>query len=211
MLLKPVLLPFGKTIYQTDQGQAVSSDNVYLTELILQNENEQPINAMDLGCGNGILTLMLAHYRPDWKVSGIEIQPHLVDLARKNAQMIQAVNVAIYQHDLRLWDNQEKYDLIFSNPPYYQRNSGRISPVSEKAISRHEILCTMSDILNFIKKYLRNTGRAYLIYPLERESDMQKFSKKVDLIIDREFFFNKTKKELMIFSLIHRKEYVKNR
>ena len=204
MPLKPVLLPFGKTIYQTDLGQSVSSDNTYLVDLVLQKTDLNPLSALDLGCGNGILALMLAHYRPKWNISGIEIQPHLADLARKNCLLTQADNIVIYQQDLRLWISQERYDIIFSNPPYYPQTSGRLSPLKEKAISRHEISCTMRDILSFIKHYLKISGKAYLIYPSERTADMQNFSKKVDLIIEEEFFFKNNKKEKKVFSLTHR-------
>ncbi len=202
---KPVLLPFGKTIYQTDQGQSITSDNTYLVELILESEDQSPLQVIDLGCGNGILSIMLAHYRPDWQISGLEIQPHLVKLARENCESAETANISIFQQDLRHWKKKDQYDLIFSNPPYYPEVSGRVSPVREKAISRHEITCSMKDILDFVKKYLKSSGKAYLIYPSTRTGDMEKYAKKVDLNVEAEFFFNKNKKEKIVFLLTQRK------
>ena len=160
---------------------------------------------VDLGCGNGILSFMLAYYRPAWQITGLEIQEHLVKLAIENLALAALGNIEILHQDLKNWETSEKFDLIISNPPYHPQNSGRISPIQEKAISRHEISCTMLDILSFIKKHLKTSGKAYLIYPSNRKTDMVNFAKKVDLNIDNEFFFNKLKKEKVIFSLSQRK------
>jgi tRNA1(Val) A37 N6-methylase TrmN6 len=201
MELKTVLLPFGKTIYQTEQGQLISSDNSHLVDLLLQRETEILQTVLDLGCGNGILSLMLAHYRPAWKITGIEIQPHLVELAQKNCLLTEAVNVDIKLQDMRCWRPEQVWDIIVCNPPYHPLNSGILSPVKEKAISRHELCCNMLDVLTFIKGNLKLSGKAYVIYASNRSSDLEKFTKKVDLNINRRFSFKKNRKKSIIFSL----------
>ncbi|KQC10375.1 MAG: hypothetical protein APR54_03165, partial [Candidatus Cloacimonas sp. SDB] len=195
MELKPVLLPFGKTIYQTKQGQLISSDNSHLVDFLLQRETENFQTVLDLGCGNGILSLMLAHYRPAWRITGIEIQPHLVEIAQKNCQLTEATNVDIQLQNLRCWQSEQTWDLIVCNPPYHPLNSGKISPIKEKAISRHELCCNMLDILTFIKGNLKLSGKAYLIYAPNRTFDLEKFTKKVDLNIERRFSSKKNRKE----------------
>jgi len=212
MELNTVILPFGKIIYQTKQGQSVSDDNSYLINTVLEKEPEGSLSLLDLGSGNGILSIMLGFHRPNWTITGIEIQSHLVELARQNCRSADISNIEFYKQDLRTWSSQECFDIIVGNPPYFPQESGRISPVREKAISRHEIFCNMTDVLHFIKKHLKSQGRAYLIYPSNRASDMENISKKVDLNIDGKFFFNKNKKGKIIFSLSHQgRMYVKNR
>jgi len=203
MELISVALPFGKNIYQFKQGQSVSEDNTYIVETILKRENEEQSSLLDLGCGNGILSIMLGYYRQNWKITGIEIQSHLVELAGKNSLSAEVSNISFHQADLRKWDCPDKFDLIIGNPPYFPEGSGRISPIREKAISRHEILCNMNDVLIFIKKFLKPSGRSYLIYPSKRLYDMEKNTKKVDLNIEEKFFFNRSKKEKIIFCLSH--------
>ena len=204
MTRKPVLLPFGKTIYQTSQGQAISSDHTFLVELINSRTANDHLSMMDLGCGNGILSIMLAYYRPNWQITGLEIQPHLAQLARANCELTGFSNIKIREQDLREYNEYVSYDLILSNPPYFPENSGRLSPVREKAISTHELNCNMMDILSFFKKYLKRTGEAYLIYPSERLGELEKYAKKVDLNIKAEFFFNVIKKKKVIFLLTQR-------
>jgi len=201
MNLKPVVLPFGKVILQTEHGQSISSDNTYLTNKILEYESESPISVLDLGSGNGILSLMLGHYRPKWQITGLEIQSHLVDLARENCRKIELMNLNFILGDLRNWIPAAPFDLIISNPPYFSQNQGRLSPIKEKAVSRHEILCNMTDILYFIKQNLKNSGRSYLIYPSDRAVELEKNTKKVDLNITGKFLFNKNRKEMLIYRL----------
>lgn len=201
MSLKPVLLPFGKTIYQSQLGQAVTTDHTYLIDLILSRTGNEELEVLDLGCGNGILAIMLAHNRPTWNLLGLEIQPHLVELARGNCKLVGLSNLEIFQEDFREWDVSSSFDIILSNPPYHPVNHGRLSPIKEKALSTHELNCNMLDILIFLKKYLKSTGEAYLIYPFTRAEEMEKYAKKVDLNIEAEFSFNKSNKKKVIFVL----------
>ena len=200
-----VLLPFGKTILQTTRGQSVSSDNTCLVNIILENEGHLPLSALDLGSGNGILSIMLAHYRPSWQITALELQPHLAELATQNCQSADTLNVTVFNQDLRLWKTDSRYELIFSNPPFFRKTSGHISPIREKAISRHEITCTLQDILNFIRRFLKPAGKAYLIYPQQRREELEKYAKKVDLNIDGEFSFKENKKVKIVFLLSQRK------
>lgn len=175
-----VLLPFGKTIKQTGSGQGISEDTAALVEQILQNSSHIKHNVLELGSGNGIISIMLAHYRPHWKIIGIEIQPHLVQLSRQNLQEAE-VQAKFLKADLRDYNSHNQFDLLVSNPPYFPINKGRVSPNREKAIARHEIKCTLEDVLNNIQKNLKKAGKAYLIYPVQRLTEMEKKCKNIDL------------------------------
>ena len=85
-----VELPFGKTIYQYKQGQSVSTDTELIVNAILSEiHNQTPkIKVLELGSGNGIISIMLSHYRPNWEVTGLEIQSHLVTLAMRIFQIL---------------------------------------------------------------------------------------------------------------------------
>ncbi|HPR18134.1 MAG TPA: methyltransferase [Candidatus Cloacimonadota bacterium] len=184
--MKPVLLPFGKTIFQTDHGQSVTSDTAFVVETILQLIPNEKISVLELGSGNGIISIMLAHYRPAWQITGIEIQSALVELSRSNAALAE-VNITFPEADLRSFKFAFKYGLIVANPPYFSLSEGIISPIRERAISRHELTCSMPDIFAAVKRNLGKGGKAFLLYPEERLSEAEKNAKKVDLKLTSKF------------------------
>ena len=200
-----VELPFGKKIYQYKSGQSVSSDVEFIVKTICHRfrNNTKNLNVLDLGCGGGIISIMLAHHFPLWNVSGIDIQDHLVEIAKENA-ILAEVDVTFIKTDIRNYVSAPKCNLIISNPPYFTKNSGRISPSKERAISRYEIMCCMEDMLEAVKRNLLPNGKAYILYPLFRKEDLEKFIKKVDLIITKKIIQNNlNKKKIFIAELIH--------
>jgi len=114
MIKTSVLLPFGKTIFQYTSGQAISSDTAFLVETILTSCKADNQNVLELGSGNGIISIMLSHYRPNWKIVGIEIQPELVELSKENAALSET-NVNFQYADLRIFSNSNRFDpMIFA-------------------------------------------------------------------------------------------------
>lgn len=190
--MKPVLLPFGKTIYQTEHGQSITSDTAFVVETVLQQIPDKQLSVLELGSGNGIISLMLAHYRPNWQITGIEIQSELVKLSRKNAELAE-VQVDFQEADLRKFQSTSKNDIIISNPPYFPANQGKISLIAERAISRHEISCKMIDIFQAVKRNLKLNGKAFLLYPEERLQEADKNVKKVDLKLASKFIMSAAK------------------
>ena len=184
--MKLVELPFGKTIYQTAHGQSITSDTAFIVDLILQHYSDAQRSVLELGSGNGIISIMLAHYRSNWQITGIEIQPELVKLSKNNAEHAN-VKVDFQKTDLKDFHSTSQYDLIVSNPPFYPVRSGKISPIKERAISRHEILCEMADVFAAIKRNLNPNGIAFLLYPEERLEEAEKNAKKVDLKLTSKF------------------------
>ncbi|MCD4818157.1 MAG: methyltransferase [Candidatus Cloacimonetes bacterium] len=182
MKLKPVKLPFGKTIYQTENGQSISSDVVDLVDLIIKKETQNIGEILELGSGNGIISIMLKYHRRNWNIVGIEIQEHLVELSNKNSELSE-LSINFRKADIRSFSSQNNYDLIISNPPFYSISNGRISPIKERAISRHEILCTLEDVIFAIDRNLKEAGKSYIIYPKFRLPEIEKVIKKVDLRI----------------------------
>ncbi len=198
---KEVLLPFGRTIYQSEFGQGITTDTSNLVSEILKNHsNENKLRVLELGSGNGIISIMLAENRKNWFVIGIEIQSRLVNLANANKKKLNLSNVQFLEADLNRFVSLEKFDLIVSNPPYYPLTGGRISPVLERAISRHEIKTNMKKILECININLAEKGYAYIIYPQNREKDFMQKIKNIDLKPIEKKIISRSSK-LMLFVL----------
>lgn len=172
-----VKLPFSDIeIDQAAEGHGITDASAFLQETIISNFEMEEMNGLELGCGNGIISLMLALQRPQWKLTGIELQDELAELARQNVKRL-GVKFDVVTGDIRDCKavlKYQAYDLVYSNPPWIKAGSGKISPVESRALSRLEIACTMNDVLDCIDWSMAQTGTAYIIYPLERETELDR-------------------------------------
>ncbi len=140
---------------------------------------------LDLGTGCGIVPLILLLHHKGPKVIGVEIQPSLADLARRNAALNRlSSRFAIWEKDLKTLMKEGRggtLDVVLTNPPYRQVGSGRINPRQEKALARHEIKATLTDILQTAHHLLREKGRLVMIYPASRAADLIQGMRKIHL------------------------------
>lgn len=163
---------------------AVSGASQLLYDHAVKDEREE-IEVLEAGCGAGIVSIMTALARPSWRITGIDIQPDLIDLARKNAELSQ-VEPRFITSDIRSHDGS--YDLILSNPPWRKMGSGLMSPNRSRNLSRFEILCEMDDVIELILRTLKEDGKAILIYPKERMAELLHKANNVGLDTITELF-----------------------
>ncbi len=197
----PVKLPFGKTMFQTSSGQSITSDTALIVETVLHHFKQEKLSVLELGSGNGIISIMMSYYRPNWLITGIDIQPHLVELAIENSRLAE-VHTSFLCSDLKNFSAKEKFNLIVSNPPFYPKKGGKISPVLERAISRHEIMCTMNDVLMAVKRNLKPEGKVYLLYPISRINELLISAKRVDLKFIEKIIFTETKNKKRVLVVL---------
>ena len=158
---------------QSVHGYRFSVDAVLAAHFCRTGANDV---LLDLGCGSGIIGLILAYRYPQVHVIGLEIQPELAELAR--------LNIADNNMDLRfsiIRDNlcavsrclkPESFDLVVCNPPYRETSSGRISPSDQRARARHQIDAGLDDIIRAAAFAVKNRGRVVLVYPARRSMSL---------------------------------------
>jgi tRNA1Val (adenine37-N6)-methyltransferase len=131
---------------------------------------------LDLGTGCGIISLILAYREPNLKIFGIELQKELADIAVSNVKENQMDgSITIICKDMKELNNNMisgPVDLVVSNPPYRKAESGRINPDMQRAVARHEIKVSLSDITATVRRVLRTAGRFVTIYSAERITDL---------------------------------------
>jgi tRNA1Val (adenine37-N6)-methyltransferase len=160
-------------ILQKKRGYRFSIDAILLSQFMKIRKNEK---AIDLGTGCGILPLLLSHTTKAHSFVAVEIQKGLAKLAKKNVLLNNLCDrVSILYKDFRELKEifpAGSFDVVFTNPPYRKYRTGRMNPVIEKAIARHEIKGTLEDLISIAFYLLPSKGRCYLIYPASRVVDL---------------------------------------
>jgi tRNA1Val (adenine37-N6)-methyltransferase len=174
-------------ILQRRSGYRFSIDALLLAHFTEPGPKDRII---DLGTGCGILPLILLFRGKASRVTGVEIQPSLADLARRNAALNRfSSRIKIWEKDFRdLTTRRLKgvFDLVLSNPPYRRVGSGRINPDQEKALARHEINATLGDMLQVTCHLLKGRGRLVMIYPATRAADLIREPKRLRFVHSHE-------------------------
>ena len=124
--------------------------------------------ALDLGTGNGIIPILLSEKTQGRHFTGLEIQPEMAEMARRSVDY----NGLEDKVDIVTGDIKEAaeifkpafFDVITTNPPYMIADHGLRNPADAKAIARHEVLCSLDDILRESMRLLQDKGRFYMIH-----------------------------------------------
>jgi len=123
---------------------------------------------LDLGTGTGIIPILMAAKTQAAQLCGLEIQTESADMARRSVFLNHLENrITIAEGDIK--EAGEKFDaasfdVITCNPPYMISQHGLQNPDSPKAIARHEVLCTLEDVVRAAAKLLKPGGKLYLVH-----------------------------------------------
>ncbi len=122
----------------------------------------------DLGTGTGIIPILLeAKYEGEHYI-GLEIQKEMADMAARSVKLngLQE-KISIVEGDIRSAGDLlglSKFDVVTSNPPYMNDAHGLKNPDLPKAIARHEVLCTLEDVVREAARLLKPGGRFYMVH-----------------------------------------------
>jgi tRNA1(Val) A37 N6-methylase TrmN6 len=155
-------------IMQPSVGHRYGSESMALAEFCRAGRGER---VAELGSGVGVISLMVAARDKPNEVVAVEIQEAMHRVALMNVENNNLCHtVRCVREDYRKFaeDNQESFDMIFSNPPFYAVGDGRISPNPERAAARHELNGTISDLLESAHAMLRPGGRFVLVFTQSR-------------------------------------------
>ncbi|MCX7975281.1 MAG: methyltransferase [Candidatus Aminicenantes bacterium] len=156
-------------ILQKKKGYRFSVDAPLLADFIETKEGEE---LLEIGGGCGVISLLLS-LKSFKHITCLEIQPSLADLARRNVVLNQLEGrITVVEGDIRVYQPEKKFDVIFSNPPYFQTETGFIGHNQERALARHEVTVQASDIIKKMAELLKSKGRIYLIYPIKRYDEI---------------------------------------
>ncbi|MFC5406749.1 tRNA1(Val) (adenine(37)-N6)-methyltransferase [Cohnella soli] len=129
---------------------------------------------LDLCTGNGVIPLLLTT-RTEAAIDAVEIQPRLADMAKRSVGLNRLSDkIRIIEDDLRLWkpDGDVRYDAVTVNPPYLPVHSGDRKTNIHQAMARHEIGCTLDDVIAACARAVRVGGRVSMVHRPSRLADI---------------------------------------
>ncbi|MBR1443157.1 MAG: tRNA1(Val) (adenine(37)-N6)-methyltransferase [Firmicutes bacterium] len=163
----------GYKIIQNEKKFCFGMDSVLLSGFANVKKGEK---AVDLGTGTGVIPILLCAKTQGKSYIGIEIQEECAKMAQRSVFMNELENNIEIKH-LDLKNAAEElgkcaYDVVTSNPPYMNEKGGMINEYSPMAIARHEILCTLDDVVCAAASLLRFGGRFYMVHRPHRLADI---------------------------------------
>lgn len=146
----------------------IGTDAVMLGALAFGSHAEGA-SLLDIGSGSGILALMMAQRIPGLRVTAIEIDPAAAGDARENiSQSPFHDRITLVEGDILT--HQGRYDLIISNPPFFNQNLR--SPDPRRAVSRHGTDFDVIRLIEIAPKLLTSRGVMALIAPADRDDEI---------------------------------------
>ena len=161
-------------IIQNKKGFCFGIDSVLLSNFA--SDIKQNSKVVDLGTGTGIISFLLLAKNNIKKITGIEIQEEVADMAKRSIELNNLENkFNIINCDVKnilKYVERDSQDVVISNPPYKKLNTGGKSDDEKNLISRHEILADIFDFVKASKNILKDKGTLYLVHRPERLSDI---------------------------------------
>ena len=155
----------GYRIIQKENGFCFGMDAVLLSGFADVRPGEK---ALDLGTGTGIIPILLEAKTKGEHFTGLEIQEEMVDMASRSVELNGLKDrIDIIRGDIKeagLIFGGASFDVVTTNPPYMNDCHGLKNPDEAKAIARHEVLCTLDDVVREGARVLRPGGRFYMVH-----------------------------------------------
>lgn len=159
----------GRLLIQNREVFCFGMDAVLLANYARVNSGDK---CMDLCTGSGVIPILMEAKTKGEHFTGLEIQKISADLALRNVTLNNADDkITIVQGDVKNASSifgSGVFDVVTVNPPYMNQNHGLVNPSEPKAIARHEILCTLEDIIREASAILKYKGRFYMVHRPQR-------------------------------------------
>lgn len=155
----------GYRIIQNPERFCFGMDAVLLSGFARAKKQER---CLDLGCGNGIIPLLMEAKTEGKHFTGLEIQPESADMAKRSVALNGLQDrIDIVEGDIKDASKifgASSFHVVTTNPPYMTAQHGLTNVYEAKTIARHEVLCNLEDIIRESARLLMPGGRFYMVH-----------------------------------------------
>ncbi|MFL5788341.1 MAG: tRNA1(Val) (adenine(37)-N6)-methyltransferase [Flavisolibacter sp.] len=174
------------------------SERLKVLEKIPSLEEGIKKRILDIGCGTGLLGLMVVQ-KNDVLVDAVEVDKEAAEQAKENVEASQwRERIRVVNEDILNFNPEYKYDVVVCNPPFYEKEirSGKVA----KDTAHHSEQLKLDQVFDVIGKHLRDDGVFYLLLPGKREKEMERLMRKKKMILKKKLVLHlsETNKRLMI-------------
>lgn len=155
----------GYKIIQNTEKFCFGMDAVLLSSFAFVKAGEK---VLDMGTGTGIIPILLEAKTEGEHFTGLEIQPESAEMAGRSVALNNLnEKIDIVEGDIKEASNifgKNIFNVVTVNPPYMNDLHGIKNPDMPKAIARHEVLCTLEDVVREASYVLKQNGRLYMVH-----------------------------------------------
>lgn len=155
----------GYRIIQNPERFCFGMDAVLLSGFVRAKKQER---CLDLGCGNGIIPILMEAKTEGKHFTGLEIQPESADMAKRSVALNGLQDrIDIVEGDIKDASKifgASSFHVVTTNPPYMTAQHGLTNLYEAKTIARHEVLCNLEDIIRESARLLMPGGRFYMVH-----------------------------------------------
>lgn len=171
-------------ILQNKKGYRFSVDAPILADFLPSLPSEE---ALEIGTGSGIVSMLALYKKKFSYITGIEIQEQLSRLARLNAEKNRFHDrfQVIHGDFNTVYPDFKSARTIFSNPPFFELNRGRLSPNEEIRHAKAETRLNLRQLIKKTSRILNPLGGFYLILPYHRYNELITLSRQTGLYLSR--------------------------
>jgi tRNA1Val (adenine37-N6)-methyltransferase len=183
------------TIYHDRCAMKVTTDTClfgsWCAEDINANTNsDNEINLFEIGTGSGLLSLMVAQ-KTNCIIDAIEIDEEAAQQAEENiSDSPWKERIKVYREDVLLFNFSRQYDIIFSNPPFYENELS--SGNKKKDTAHHGEGLKLEPLVQLIKQYLNPSGCFFLLLPFKRIAEAENILEKEHLFINKKLIVHQS-------------------
>jgi len=166
-------------INQKDASMKVGTDAMVLGALI---DSKQKQKGLDIGTGTGVLSLMVAQKNKYLAIDAIDIDKDNISIAKENFENSKFENTfETINKDFLNFKSSIKYDLIFSNPPYFE--NGLLNEEERKSKSRHEQSLPLIQLFDKTVQLLADNGDFWVILPSSNSDKWISYAQSIKLYL----------------------------
>ncbi len=163
----------GYKVIQTKDGFCFGSDAVLLARFARFKKGQR---VLDMCTGTGIIPILIWAKNSLSSIDAIEIIPSVADMAARTMEINSLSDkIHVIQGDLKnsaAIYGKRVFDAVTCNPPYMNKGGGLVNPNGRLAAARHEVFCTLDDVVKSASEVLKQNGKLFMVHRADRLCDV---------------------------------------